>query len=762
MPSADTSLTAESTRRRGELGLTLAILGTLVVALLPVLRVASPGWWLLGSVVLASLVLGAGYIARHFRLPAVAVSLIEAAVWAAFMTVVFLNETALLWIIPTPESVRELPLIIGQAAEEISLGAAPLDDTAALSFMIVGAMGLLAIIVDHVVVTARMPLLAAIGIVAVSLIPAIVVRDEVDVMGFVLLAVAILALLRAETRSREKPLERDAERTAGVPATAIGIGAVAIVVAIVATPLLPPPAVQAGTGLGPGGGIDATLRLGDDLRRPQEIEVIRVRTNAASPPYLRATTASRFDGVEWEADRVRTVPLESELSLGVVAVDPGIRVTQFTTDIDVTNLGGLYLPIPYPAVDVNDLSGRWVAVPYNRTVVAQAGSVQGQSYQVLADVPRPTLEQMRALEANVTETRDETTNLPDGMPPIIAELALEVTADATNDYDRLIALQRWFRSGEFDYSLDAPVEDGFDGNGVDAIAKFLEQREGYCVHFASAFALMTRTLLMPSRVVVGYLPGIATGEVIESQPVYSVSSRQLHAWPEVYFEGVGWIGFEPTVGLGVPTTFSPASGLPGGQDAAGGATPGATPAPTNTSAIDPDDPNGLREDQAAGSTSETVNALPVLGALLVILLILAIPAAAREVRNRQLAVAARRGDSASAWTMVQDAAIDLSIPVPSSETPRAFASRLVREHGAPPEAMETLVHAIERASYAQYGSRDFGSAVRVTDAATATRAALLSSVTPSRRVLGLLAPRSLIVRPGSVYAGTLPAKGIVR
>jgi hypothetical protein len=394
--------------------------------------------------------------------------------------------------------------------------------------------------------------------------------------------------------------------------------------------------------------------------------------------------------------------------------------------------------------------------------VAQAGSVQGQSYQVLADVPRPTLEQMRALEANVTEQRDETTNLPPGMPDIIGELALEKTADATNDYDRLIALQRWFRGGDFEYSLDAPVEEGFDGNGVDAVAKFLEVREGYCVHFASAFALMARSLHMPSRVVVGYLPGIATGEVVESQPVYSVSSQQLHAWPEVYFEGVGWIGFEPTVGLGVPTTFSAGATTPGGPDDPTGATPGATAAPSSTEAVDPDDPAGLREDQAAGTTSEAVNLLPVLSVLLVILLILAMPGVAREVRNRQLAVAARRGDAASAWTMVQDGAIDLSIPVPSSETPRAFASRLVQDHGAPPDAMDTLVRAIERVSYARYGTRDFGSAERVTDAAIAVRAALLSSVAPSRRVLGLLVPRSLIVRPGSVYAGTLPAKGMVR
>jgi transglutaminase-like putative cysteine protease len=411
---------------------------------------------------------------------------------------------------------------------------------------------------------------------------------------------------------------------------------------------------------------------------------------------------------------------------------------------------------------VTDLSGRWAAVPYNRTVVAQGGSIQGQQYQVLADVPRPTLEQMRAAQSNVTETRDETTNLPGDLPPIISELATEVTAGESNDYDKLVALQRWFRSGTFEYSLEAPVEDGFDGSGVEAVAKFLEQREGYCVHFASAFALMARTLNMPSRVVVGYLPGVATGEVVESQPVYSVSSRQLHAWPEVYFEGVGWIGFEPTVGLGVPTTFSPASGLPGGADAAEGVTDGATPAPSSTGPTGVDDPAGLREDQAAGSTTDSINAMPVLGALLVILLILSIPAVAREVRNRQLAAAARRGDTASAWTMVQDAAIDLSIPVPASETPRAFASRLVHDHGVPAEAMGELVRAIERASYARYGTRDFGSAERVTDAATAVRGALMGSVAPSRRVLGILAPRSLIVRPGSVYAGTVPARGTVR
>lgn len=755
MSSADSS--GRAARRGGELILTLALLATLLAALLPVMRVVKPGGWLLGAVLLATAVLAAGFVARRFRLPAVAVSLIEAAVWVAFMTVVFLRHTALLWVVPTPETFEAVPPLFDEAIERITFGAAPLDDHPSLAFLIVGSMGLLAIIVDHVVLTARMPLLASIGIVAVSLIPAIAVPRQVDVMAFVFLAVAILFLIRAETRSRERPLERESERVAGVPATAVGIGAIAVVVAVVATPLLPQPAVRAGGGLGPGPGIDATLQLGDDLRRPEEIEVLRVRTDAQSAPYLRATTLSRFEGGIWEPDQVRTVPLDSELGLGRVAVGPDVRVTETTTSVEVVNLASVWLPVSFPAVSVSGLDGRWAAVPYNRTVISQSGSTQGQAYEVVANVPRPSLEQIRQFNAGGPELRDQTTSLPPETPDIIIDLAAEVTAGADNDYDRLIALQRWFRGGEFRYSLEAPVEEGFDGSGAEAVAEFLEQREGYCIHFASAFALMARSLHMPTRIVVGYLPGVATTDVVDSQTVYSVSSSLLHAWPEVYFDNVGWVPFEPTAGLGVPTAFSPAASLPGDPDDPSTATPGATPAPTSTPTADPNSPIDPRDEALPGTPLGGANPLPSLGVALLILLLLAVPFLVSELRRRQLTAAGRGGDAAAAWTLAQDAAIDVGIAVPASESPRSFAQRLVDLHGASPEDLETLVRAIERASYAPTGARDYWLGDAATDAATAVRRQLLAAAPASRRILAVIAPRSLIVRPGSVYAGGAPA-----
>lgn len=744
--------------RGGERLLTFAILAALLAALLPVVRVIEPGWWLLAALLLAAAVLAAGYAARHYRLPAIAVTLIEAAVWVVFVTFVFLRDTAILWVIPTLDTVRSVPVLIEAAMEEIAVGAAPLPATLAVTFVVVGAMGLLTIVVDHVVVTARMPLLGAVGIIAVSLIPAIAAPTEFEVIGFVFLAIALLFLIRSETRSREKPLEREAERTAGVPATAVGIGAIAIVVAVVATPVLPQPGVRAGAGVGPGPGIDATLQLGDDLRRPQEIEVLRLRTDAPAVPYLRATTLTRFEGGTWEPDRSQTVSLASERAFGAVDFDEDIRVGEYTTKVDVLNLESPWAPVPYPAVGISGLIGVWGAVPYNHTVASTSDTTQGQSYEVQSTPARPSLEQMRAASSVGAQVRDETTELPSDIPPIIAQLAAEVTAQETTDYDRLTALQRWFRGTDFSYSLEAPVEDGFDGSGADAVARFLEVREGYCVHFASAFALMARTLHMPSRIVVGYLPGTPTTERIDGDPVYSVTSSQLHAWPEVFFEGVGWVPFEPTSGLGVPTLFSSEASLPGSSTDPDGQTPRPTASPTAPGDSAQTDPQNQPGSTGPGATRTAFDAVPVAGIVVALILVLALPFLLGELRRRRHDAAARRGDAAAAWQTVQEAAIDVGIAVPASETPRAFARRLVAEHGAEASDMDTVLVAIERVSYSRAGTRSYWMGDAAADAAAGVRRSLLATVPASRRVMAVAAPRSLVIRPGSVYAGTAPVR----
>ena len=347
------------------------------------------------------------------------------------------------------------------------------------------------------------------------------------------------------------------------------------------------------------------------------------------------------------------------------------------------------------------------------------------------------------------------------MPAIVGELAEEVTAGTTTDYDALVALQRWFRSGEFEYSRKAPVEPGFDGDGLEAMGEFLEVRSGYCTHFASSFVMMARILHMPARVVNGYLPGTSTGESVDGQTVYSVMSSQRHAWPEVYFAGIGWVRFEATPGLGVPTTFAPASVPldPDGRDVEPKATDESTPAPSPS--IAPGQPGGPPLTGSAAPDATAVNLLPGLATGLSIALLLAIPAVLRAVRARTRVSAANAGDAGAAWRELQDTALDLGIRVPASETPRALGARLVSAHGAPHDAVAELVHGIERASYARGGQHEMPRGPQLADAVVATRAAMLAGADGRNRVLAIAAPRSLVIRPGSVHADSAVGADII-
>ncbi|MFT4137007.1 transglutaminase TgpA family protein [Microbacterium sp.] len=742
--------------RRGADGpLALGVLAAVVATMVPLLRVVESGPWVVGAAVLAASVLAAGYAARWLLRSAIAATLAGGAVWVALLTATTFGATSIAVVVPSGATLREARALVAAAAEQIQTGVAPLVAGRSLGFVIVAGVGALALVLDHVVLTARMPLLAAVALVAVWLIPALAVPAPVDVVSFVFLAATILYVIRAETRSREASARHGARtvlsfRAArGVAAVSAAIAVVAIAAAVAVTPGLPQPA-GAGVGIGFGTSLEPSLELGDDLRRPRAVAVLSMRTDAAALPYLRVVTLSRFDGTVWEPDRTATVPLEDGALPEVRAAD-GVEVVEQHTSVDIAYLSSAWLPVPFPAVAVEGLDGTWRAMAAGRTVVGSDGATRGQSYRVTTHEPRPTLEQIRAASASDVAAPDDLLAVPADLPPIVADTAAAVTAGTGSDYDALIALQTWFRGPEFAYSLDAPVAEGFDGSGSEAVAAFLQVREGYCVHFASAFALMARTLGMPARIVVGYLPGEPTEEHIDGETIALVTSDLSHAWPEVYFDGIGWVAFEPTKSLGTPTAFAAASDTAGVDDPDAAT---ATPTPT-ASAADPGqserpdtDPDGA----AVGAARQSP--LPAIVTALAGLALLLLPGVAAAVRRWRQRVLARRGRIGAAWRVVQDAAIDVGLDLPASETPRALGARLVAAHGAPEAPMTTLVAAIERASYAppDAGPSAGPAADAAAGDAATVRSAMLAVLPASARLRALLLPRSLVVRPGSAPA----------
>ncbi|MFT9009481.1 MAG: transglutaminaseTgpA domain-containing protein [Bifidobacterium sp.] len=111
-------------------------------------------------------------------------------------------------------------------------------------------------------------------------------------------------------------------------------------------------------------------------------------------------------------------------------------------------------------------------------------------------------------------------------------------ANAEQEIEAMRYLVRYFNTSGFTYSLDAP-----DGNGrgnMQIIGDFLKTKSGYCIHYASALAVLGRAMGLSTRMVLGYNAGT------EKRGTHTVTADQLHAWVETYIDGIGWVPFDVT------------------------------------------------------------------------------------------------------------------------------------------------------------------------------------------------------------------------
>lgn len=129
--------------------------------------------------------------------------------------------------------------------------------------------------------------------------------------------------------------------------------------------------------------------------------------------------------------------------------------------------------------------------------------------------------------------------LPGTLPYRVKSLTLRVTDKYKTDYEKAVAIERYLRDN-YPYTLDTSEVP----QGKDFVDYFLfEEKKGYCTYFASAMAVMSRVIGIPSRYVEGLVLHAADKD---SSGIYNVMSNRAHAWVELYFEGYGWIRFEPT------------------------------------------------------------------------------------------------------------------------------------------------------------------------------------------------------------------------
>ncbi|MFC2043433.1 transglutaminase family protein [Chloroflexota bacterium] len=168
------------------------------------------------------------------------------------------------------------------------------------------------------------------------------------------------------------------------------------------------------------------------------------------------------------------------------------------------------------------------------------GLIDKRSYKVESLIP--TVGESQLLSVNEQPPQwimDRYLQMPESVPSRVHDLALDLTAGIMTDYEKARRLEDYLRN--VPYTLDVPAPP-FNKDVADYF--LFDLREGYCDYYATSMVVMARAVGLPARLVMGF----ASGTYDESQNQYVVTEADAHSWVEIYFQGFGWIEFEPTGG----------------------------------------------------------------------------------------------------------------------------------------------------------------------------------------------------------------------
>ena len=507
-----------------------------------------------------------------------------------------------------------------------------------------------------------------------------------------------------------------------------------------------------------------TLDLAQDLADRSNAPVIRYRTDDSSPPPLRVTATVDYADGQWlpaepwpHAGEITTDELMTINSMHLDAAGVETRTMEMTVTQNGMRAPQLALPFPPSSLDLGEINWRWDPTLDVASVDEMPGAYD-VSYQEIASLTTlpedvgapaerlldlyPVDEEVSTGDGGTFRTSDEAGLLeivhpdgtreqtysdftgevisPDGTTrrtlsaavggdllgvdpasrDVVAPLADEITGDLTNGIDIALAIQRYLRGPDFDYSLTLadPIE-GPDGELLDPISHFLATKQGYCTQYATAMVMMARSQGIPARMAIGFLPGSSGLDGTRT-----VVAADAHAWPELYLAGLGWTRFEPTPsarsGL-APTYLTPTqveqAEVPEPDPTVEEATPdAAVPQVPTGSGAGPDAGWWERNADVVGWT-----ALGLAGLLLVVSVLPLVGWWRREGwRSRRGLSAADRIERE--WSVLTASLADLGVHAPVTATPRGLLAHYLRELEPDPPTHDALVRAATRLEDARY------------------------------------------------------------
>ncbi|MFZ0667023.1 MAG: DUF3488 and transglutaminase-like domain-containing protein [Acidimicrobiales bacterium] len=305
-------------------------------------------------------------------------------------------------------------------------------------------------------------------------------------------------------------------------------------------------AAQAGTTSGAdrvGGFLGFSNKLNTALRASLSSQVI-MRVRASIPSFWTAETFDYWNGQDWAL----TDPQNRILGGGSPFTIPTPEGDDMvgTDDIQTFYLATTGPNLIFHAGDAHEVyfPAQGLVDSRDGTLRTSLGMGPGTVYTVESVVDQPTAAQLEGTSTasaplDPSDFKRET-QLPYAYPRVKA-LAESITAGKPSTYAKVEALIGWI-TAHTHYSLDIPPL----APGQDAVNEFLfGNRIGYCEQISTAMTVMLRTLGIPAREAVGYVPG----SYDPISDLYDIQARDAHAWVQVWFPYYGWQSFDPTANV---------------------------------------------------------------------------------------------------------------------------------------------------------------------------------------------------------------------
>jgi transglutaminase-like putative cysteine protease len=761
-------------------------------------------------VVLAAGVLGIiiTWAGLTYRMPGWSVILLNGAALVISVTRVSAPNTSR-FLLPTGATYTELDSQLNLAMDIIRSGVEPVIPLVGIVIVIMAVFWVAGVILawgllrNHPYVALVPPLVLTMQFATMNRGPS----SFFEIFLFVVLvAVTILAIAtdeRTQTIGRMAPRGAWPASRGGPPASSVGVLGVTIVAALVSVQLfqgIAPPdgwfdwRRERGLGTGYLGSVSYNpfVSIQQSLVSGSQAPVFQARLTGDVPAdqvYFQFVTMDTYNGGQFFAS---DTPIETLEEFPYERSDAAFAgpTEQITAEIVIDRLRQEWLPSTYAVTSVaaeerlrRDLRIR----PDDASVVFPGGlTFQGMRYQVTASLPQPDLSVLATDVDGELSVAFEYAASSDNPNPIdaallptpsavevrseppdverylllpedeasrmdeIAALARERTANLTTDFERAIALEDWFHTpATFAYKL---LQEDEVGHGATDLAAWLldegspNHHQGYCENFATAMAVMARTLDIPSRVVLGFTPGQPNPD---DPDWVVVRDANAHAWVELWMPAQGWVRFDPTPRFlrDTPQTFEIAANELGFDITEHLAVPAPDTFDFTVDNLPPQlgeflDDEFLANPGVPGSTPDTGFRLPswlsTIGLWIVIALLVVggLPSLKWWQRRRRIA-RLRDGDITAAWEDIVARLDDLGETIDATATPHEVAESI-------DPAMRPLATVYGRAIYGPEGSVNDAHIATATRALEDTTMRLATRYSQARRTMAWYRMRSLL------------------